>query len=298
MKKDKKILIVDDEKVNLISLAHFLKQEYEIIVASSGEAAITEAEEQLPDMILLDIVMPDMTGFDVLLRLKSSIKTMGIPVIFITGLNNVEDEEKGLTLGAVDYITKPFNQNLVKARIKTHLRMSDYIHTIEKLCMLDTLTGLPNRRNFDTRIEAEWGRAFREKKPLGLIILDIDNFKHYNDTYGHPQGDNLLQAIGSILSKTLHRSSDIAVRWGGEEFCIILPDTDMTGTLNIAEQIRTTVMEMSISNTENIKTSVTVSLGANSKIPNDSEIVADFIEEIDKLLYQAKKNGKNMTCTP
>jgi len=298
MNKEKKLLIVDDEKMNLISLAHFLKQDYEIIVASSGEAAISEAEEQLPDMVLLDIVMPDMTGFDVVIKLKSSSKTMGIPVIFITGLNNVEDEEKGLTLGAVDYITKPFNQNLVKARIKTHLKMSDYIHTIEKLCMLDALTGLPNRRGFDTRIEAEWGRAFREKKSLGLIMLDIDNFKHYNDTYGHPQGDNLLQAIGSILSKTLHRSSDIAVRWGGEEFCIILPDTDMIGTLNVAEQVRTTVMELSISNTENIKTSVTVSLGANSKIPDDGELVADFIEEIDKLLYKAKKSGKNKTCTP
>jgi len=296
--KNKKILIVDDEKMNLISLAHFLKQEYEIVIASSGASAITEAEEQMPDMILLDIVMPDMSGFDVLIKLKDSVKTMNIPVVFITGLDNVEDEEKGLTLGAVDYITKPFNQNLVKARIKTHLRMSDYIRTIEKLCMLDALTGLPNRRGFDTRMEAEWGRAFREKKPLGLIILDIDNFKHYNDTYGHPQGDNLLQTIGSLLLKTLHRSSDIAVRWGGEEFCIILPDTDMSGTLKIAEQVRLNVMETSISNAENIKTSVTISLGAASKIPEGDEQVISFIEEVDKLLYTAKKNGKNMTCTP
>jgi len=296
--KNKKILIVDDEKMNLISLAHFLKQEYEIIVATSGASALSEAEEQMPDMILLDIVMPKMSGFDVLSRLKDSSKTMNIPVIFITGLNNDEDEEKGLSLGAVDYITKPFNQNLVNARIKTHLRMSDYIRTIEKLCMLDALTGLPNRRGFDTRMEAEWGRSFREKKPLGLIMMDIDNFKHYNDTYGHPQGDNLLQSIGSILTKTLHRSSDIAVRWGGEEFCIILPDTDMAGTLKIAEQVRVNVMEMTISLANGSKTSVTVSLGANSKIPDESEQVAAFIEEVDKLLYAAKKNGKNMTCTP
>jgi len=298
MNKEKKILIVDDEKMNLISLAHFLKQDYEIIVATSGASAITEAEEQMPDMILLDIIMPDMTGFDVLVKLKDSVKTMNIPVIFITGLNNVEDEEKGLSLGAVDYITKPFNQNLVKARIKTHLRMSDYVRTIEKLCMLDALTGLPNRRGFDTRIEAEWGRAYREKKPLGLIMLDIDNFKIYNDTYGHPQGDNLLQAIGSILSKALNRSSDIVVRWGGEEFCIILPDTDMTGTLNIAERVRMNVMETTITHANDVKTSVTVSLGASSKIPGDGEEAISFIEEVDKLLYSAKKNGKNMTCTP
>jgi diguanylate cyclase (GGDEF)-like protein len=298
MNKEKKILIVDDEKMNLISLAHFLKPEYEIISASNGVTALAEADEHLPDMILLDIIMPDMTGFDVVQKLKSSVKTMGIPVIFITGLNNVEDEEKGLTLGAVDYITKPFNQNLVKARIRTHLRMSDYVRTIEKLCMLDALTGLPNRRGFDTRMETEWGRAFREKQPLGLIMLDIDNFKRYNDTYGHPQGDNLLQVIGSILKNTLHRASDIAVRWGGEEFCIILPDTDLQGTEKIAEQVRINVMETTVSHADDIKTSVTVSLGANAKIPDDGEPVNDFIEEVDKLLYKAKKSGKNMTCTP
>jgi len=160
---EKKILVVDDEKMNIVVLAHFLKPQYEVIVAVDGASALEAAEKHLPDIILLDIIMPDMNGFDVLLKLKNSAATMNIPVIFLTGLSNAGDEEKGLSLGAVDYITKPFNQSVVKARIKTHLKMVEYVRTIEKLCMLDALTGLSNRRGFDTRMDVEWGRAYRKK---------------------------------------------------------------------------------------------------------------------------------------
>jgi len=297
MDGQKKILVIDDEKMNIMALAHVLKPKHEVIVATDGTSGLEAAEKHQPDIILLDIIMPDMSGFEVLLKLKDSAITMNIPVIFITGLNNVADEEKGLSLGAVDYITKPFNQTIVKARVKTHLKMADYMRTIEKLCMLDALTGLPNRRGFDIRFEAEWGRAHREDKPLGLIMLDIDNFKIYNDTYGHPQGDNLLQVIADTLSKTLNRASDIAVRWGGEEFCILLPDTDINGTFNIAEQIRTNIMDLAIPCISGQSTTVTVSLGACSKTPSETDLASDYIEEVDKLLYKAKKSGKNMTCS-
>jgi len=297
MSVNQKILIVDDEKMNIMALAQFLKPGYDIIVATDGATALEAASKHIPDIILLDILMPDMSGYEVLIQLKNSTDTMNIPVIFITGLNNVSDEEKGLSLGAVDYITKPFNQTIVKARIKAQLNMAHYIKTIEKLCMMDALTGLPNRRGFDSRIDVEWGRAFREKKPLGLIMLDIDNFKSFNDTFGHPQGDSLLQSIAEILSKTLNRSSDVAVRWGGEEFCVLLPDTDLTGTFNIAEQIRTNVMNFKITGPAESYSSVTVSLGACSKIPGEGDTAADYLSEADKLLYTAKKNGKNMTCT-
>jgi len=297
MDSHKKILIIDDEKMNIMALAHFLKPKYEIIVATDGISGLEAAEKHIPDIILLDIIMPDMSGFEVLIKLKDSTATMNIPVIFLTGLNNVADEEKGLSLGAVDYMTKPFNQTIVKARIKTHLNMADYVRTIEKLCMRDALTGLPNRRGFDTWMEAEWGRAHREKKPLGLIMFDIDNFKNYNDTYGHPQGDTLLQTIAEIVNKTLNRSSDIAVRWGGEEFCVLLPDTSIRGAVKVAEQIRINIMDTNIPCASGVNTSVTVSLGACSKIPNENDSIVDYIEEVDKLLYIAKKNGKNMTCS-
>jgi len=294
----KKILIVDDDRMNITALVHFLKEQYEIIVATDGTTALETAKEQIPDIILLDILMPDMSGFDVLTKLKNSAVTMNIPVIFLTGLNNAADEEKGLSLGAVDYITKPFNKAIVRERIKTHTKMYDYIRTIEKLCMLDALTGLSNRRGFDTRMEAEWGRAHREKKTLGLIIIDIDNFKKYNDTYGHPEGDNVLQAISVMLIKTIHRSSDFIARWGGEEFCVLLPDTDLEGTYNIAEQIRCNVMKITTPHIDGKSTFITVSLGANSIIPGDNDLAANFIDEVDKLLYAAKRKGKNMTCSP
>jgi len=308
----KKILIVDDEKMNIMALAHFLKPQYEIVIASDGTSALSEAEKHNPDIILLDILMPDMSGFDVLVNLKDSTKTMNIPVIFLTGLDNAEDEEKGLMLGAVDYITKPFNQSIVRARISTHLKMSNYIRTIEKLCMLDALTGLSNRRGFDMRFEAEWGRAFREKKPLGIIMLDIDNFKKYNDTFGHPQGDVLIQAISEVMNSTVNRSSDFSARWGGEEFLALLPDTDLSGTIKKAEQLRIKTTEIKLQAGEIKLTdgaqvnagsggwenpNASISLGASSKIPVEGDNPADFLNEVDKLLYTAKKNGKNQVCS-
>jgi len=294
---DKKILVVDDEKMNIIALAQFLKPQYEIIVAVDGMSALEAAEKHLPDIILLDIIMPDMSGFDVLVKLKNSTATMNIPVIFLTGLSNAGDEEKGLSLGAVDYITKPFNQSVVKARIKTQLKMVDYIRTIEKLCMLDALTGLSNRRGFDTRMDVEWGRACREKKTLGLIMLDIDKFKRYNDTYGHPQGDILLQAVAKVISKTLNRPTDFAARWGGEEFMVLLPGTGLEGTVIIAEQIRVNIKDIKVPCADGTNTSATVSLGVDSIIPDESYSSADLIAEVDKLLYAAKKNGRNQTCS-
>ncbi|MDR1803760.1 MAG: diguanylate cyclase [Treponema sp.] len=295
-KKKKKILIVDDEKMNIIALAHFLEQQYEIIMAANGTSALEAAEKHVPDIILLDVLMPDMSGFDVLVRLKNSTATMHIPVIFITGLTGAVDEARGLSLGAVDYITKPFNKSIVKARIKTHLKMSEYVHTIEKLCMLDGLTGIPNRRGFDARMKAEWGRAHRDQKPLGLIMLDIDNFKKYNDTYGHPQGDVLLTAIADVLTKTLNRSTDFASRWGGEEFTVLLPDTGVDGTNKIAEQMRINIKDTLVPCGDGTITSATVSLGAISIIPGVDDLAANFIAEADKLLYNAKKAGKNRVC--
>jgi len=294
---EKKILVVDDEKMNIIALAQFLKPQYEIIVAVDGASALEAAEKHLPDLILLDIIMPDMNGFDVLIKLKNSATAMNIPVIFLTGLSNAGDEEKGLSLGAVDYITKPFNQSVVKARIKTQLKIVEYVHTIEKLCMLDALTGLSNRRGFDTRMDVEWGRAHREKKTLGLVMLDIDKFKIYNDTYGHPQGDILLQAVAEVISKTLNRPADFAARWGGEEFMILLPDTGLEGTVIIAEQIRLNIKNTIVLCADGAKTSTTVSLGAVSIIPDDGDSPADFIAEVDKLLYAAKNSGRDRTCS-
>lgn len=292
-----KILIVDDERANILSLAQILKPTYDVIVAIDGKSALEAAEKHTPDLILLDVIMPDMDGFEVLVTLKSSDLTRSIPVIFITGLASTEDEEKGFFLGAVDYITKPFKGSIVKARVKTHLQMLGYIRAIEQMGMLDPLTELPNRRGFNSRLQAEWGRAVSEKTPISVLMVDIDKFKDYNDTYGHPQGDILLQAFAEVLMNTLMRKTDYAARWGGEEFIVLLPNTDLNGALTVAESVRANTEANIVPCLDGANTFVTVSVGVCTKCPTVFDSVVDFISEADKALYAAKRSGRNRVCS-
>ena len=294
--KKLKILIVDDEVMNIELLTLYLEPQYEVIFATNGESALKMTDVHMPDLILLDIMMPDISGFDVLEKLKSEPHTLDIPVIFITGLNEAKDEEKGLALGAVDYITKPFRPSVVKVRVDTHLKMAKYIHTIERQCMMDALTGLQNRRGFDCRMAVEWGRAYREKTTLGMVMLDLDYFKKYNDTYGHPQGDILLKVISEIISNTINRATDFASRWGGEEFIILLPGTDKDGTYIIAEQIRKNIKNAEVPCADGTITTTTISCGGCSMIPKEGDSINAMIEIADKLLYSAKKNGRDRVC--
>lgn len=292
------ILVVDDEKSNIDVLNHILKSEYRVLVAKSGEAALKRTHEELPDLILLDVLMPDMSGFEVLTALKESDETRGIPVIIITGLSGVHDEEKGFFLGAVDYITKPFNNSIIRARVKNHIQIVKQIRTIERLGTIDALTDIPNRRSFDNQIFSEWGRAIRDKTPLSLLMIDADDFKSYNDAYGHPQGDVLLQVISRIFSKNLKRATDYAARIGGEEFAVILPDTDLDGALAIAENIRRNVEKAAIPSIRDIPpTLITISIGCACVIPENNDIVTDFIQAADSMLYKAKRAGKNRVCS-
>lgn len=292
------ILVVDDERSNLDVLTYILKPQYSVQVAKSGSAALKRAQSQKPDLILLDIMMPDMDGFEVLTELKSCDDTRHIPVIFITGLARVEDEEKGFLLGAVDYIVKPFKNSIVKARVRTHLRIVRQIRTIERLGMIDALTDIPNRRSFDQRLDQEWSRAMRDRAPLSLLMLDVDNFKIYNDTYGHPQGDVLLQSLAQVLTTTLQRPADFAARIGGEEFAVLLPATDLHGALAVAEDLRKNVEALQIPDVNNDSfTSVTISLGAASVIPDVSNPLSDFVSRADEALYAAKNSGRNRVCS-
>jgi diguanylate cyclase (GGDEF)-like protein len=291
-----KILIVDDDRSNIVALNHILKPAYATLVAINGESAIEIARQALPDLILLDIIMPDMTGFEVLADLKRESALRRIPVIIITALDSTEDEETGFYLGAVDYITKPFRDPIVRARVKTHLRMSEYIREIERFGMMDPLTGLPNRRSLDSRVGVEWGRAVREKEPLSALMLDIDNFKQYNDTYGHMQGDILLQTAASVFSKTVRRSGDFVARWGGEEFTILLPNTDREAAAAIAEQIRANIENTIVPRPNGEATRVTISIGVNTKTQEMENTVSEFLIKADDLLYKAKREGKNRVC--
>ncbi|MDR0330778.1 MAG: diguanylate cyclase, partial [Chitinispirillales bacterium] len=230
------ILIVDDEKTNLMILTRILGEKYNIFAAKDGAYAIKKAAELKPDLIMLDIVMPGMSGYEVLAALKKQDATREIPVIFITGLTSAEEEEKALSLSAVDYINKPFRPNIVMLRVRNQIRNINQIRTIERLSMIDQLTEIANRRSFDNRLNQEWRRAIREKTPISLLMLDIDKFKTYNDTYGHLQGDIILRAVAKEIERSLKRPADFAARWGGEEFAALLGNTDAPGALKVAER--------------------------------------------------------------
>jgi len=287
------LLIVDDDDFSLTQLSNILKSEYTVRAVSSGAAGLKAAEKFLPDLILLDILMPEINGYQVFETLKSSKTTAHIPVIFITGLDNKSDEIKGLQMGAVDYISKPFDDIVVKLRVHQQIRNINQIRTIEQLSMIDQLTGIPNRRNFDERMNIEWGRAVREKMSIGLLIIDIDHFKSYNDTYGHQQGDKTLVAVAQCISGSLKRITDFSARWGGEEFTVLLPNTDPAGGKRIAEQIREAVAAIEIPCANGDITKVTVSIGANIHAPSPDSSIDVFISKADEALYESKSSGRN-----
>jgi diguanylate cyclase (GGDEF)-like protein len=290
------LLLVDDDTFNLVLLSNILQPEYIIYKAQDGVSAIQKAEKFLPDLILLDILMPGMDGYEVFSVLKQSEKTKHIPVIFITGLNNTEDEKKGLELGAVDYINKPFNEMIVKLRVALQIRLINQLHTIVYLSTTDQLTKLPNRRAFDNRLNDEWKRAVREKQPITLLMVDVDYFKYYNDRYGHQQGDKTLVNIAGILEKTAKRSTDFAARWGGEEFIMLLSNTDERAGMKVGENLRKNVECAEILLCDGTVTKITISVGVNSQIPMRDSVLDEFISGADKALYAAKEEGRNKVC--
>ena len=287
------LLLVDDEKSNLKLLTHILGQEYTIYTATNGANAVEKAGEYVPDLILLDILMPEMDGYETLFQLKNCAKTQKIPVIFITGLSSSEDEEKGLSLDAADYISKPFSARIVKLRVRNQIQIVNQLRTIERLSMIDQLTNIPNRRSFDEQLRAEWNRAIREQSPISLLMFDIDKFKDYNDTYGHQQGDTVLQAVAKVITQLARRSSDFAARWGGEEFVMLLPGTPLADALDIAEKIRVNIENEVIPCAGNSTTKVTVSIGVHTQIPAQENLSGAFLSAADKALYAAKAAGRN-----
>jgi diguanylate cyclase (GGDEF)-like protein len=289
------LLIVDDDKSKLEALSDILKNDYTVHVASDGVSAIKIAEELMPDLVLLDI-MPDMDGFQVFDTLHTTKRTANIPVILITELGDSSDLKKGLQLGAVDYISKPFDDTIIKLRVRHQIQIINQLRTIEQLSTIDQLTDIPNRRSFDERLKSEWGRAVRESLPLCLLMIDIDHFKDYNDAYGHQQGDKALNRIAQVINQTIKRSSDFAARWEGEEFVVLLPNLGYTGGLAMGESIRERVGETEIPDDNGDKTKLTISIGVNAYTPTSSCVIDNFIQGADKALYVAKSSGRNNVC--
>lgn len=296
MEEDAKyrILVVEDSLLNQHVIQNILQDKYVLARALTARQALNIVPKFRPHLILLDIILPDADGFQVLEKLKNMDESRNIPVIIITGMDDAESEERGLILGAVDYIKKPFKHGVVGARVNTQIHIIKQMQTIEQLGMIDGLTGIFNRRAFDIQLQSEWNRATTEKTELGMIMLDIDNFKKYNDTYGHPQGDLILQSIANILKAETKHSPNLVFRYGGEEFSVILPTGGLAGAVFVAERIRHNVESTNVrSFFSDIVTRVTVSIGVASMTPRTADRIIQLIELADQKLYEAKHDGRN-----
>jgi diguanylate cyclase (GGDEF)-like protein len=288
------VLIIDDEAMNIKVLKQMLEPEYEVLSAMTAEEAIEHADSALPDIVLLDILMPGMSGYRVMEFIRRTPATSSIPVIFTTGLDSNHDEEKGLGLGAADYLTKPFSRALVKARVRTHLLVTDSMKKAELAGLIDPLTQLPNRRNFERRLKMELLRALRDNAPISFVMFDIDFFKKYNDKYGHMQGDILLKEVARLIDSEAKRPADSTVRLGGEEFGMLLPETALDEAVVVAERTRLTIesAEVPLEDLSGV-TNVTVSVGVSSMFPTPSITGAELMAAADECLYEAKSAGRN-----
>lgn len=293
--KKARILIVDDEKMNLKILADLLKDEHSIILARSGVQALKHSfSENPPDLVLLDVMMPEMGGYEVIKYLKDDEYTHNIPVIFVTALDSMEDEERGLKLGAVDYITKPFSPPIVEMRVRNHLRTVHQYKLLDQLAYLDGLTEIPNRRRFEEVFTNECLRAARSKSPLSIGMADVDFFKQYNDHYGHAMGDRALQHIARVLQNCAKRPADPVARYGGEEFVIVLPETDRDAALLVGDLIRTSLEELEIPHHHSrAGNHITISIGFATASHNTLCKPDAIMDTADKNLYTAKQSGRN-----
>lgn len=287
MEEKSVILIVDDQPVNIKTLGSILKDLYRIKVATNGNDALKFAlTEPKPDLILLDIEMPDISGYDVIKKLKADIKTEEIPVIFVTSHQDVENEELGLELGAVDYISKPVRSPIVKARVKTQLTVKKQYNLLKEIAMKDKLTSLYNRHYLMDEGVRKFANSQRNRVPFSLAILDIDHFKKVNDTHGHTTGDEVLKAVANVI-KNGSRKEDFAARFGGEEFILLLEHCTKEDAQKKIETLRVEVENLNPSGIN-----VTASFGVAS-CNGEQESFESLLKDADEALYEAKENGRN-----
>ncbi|MEW6491537.1 MAG: PleD family two-component system response regulator [Cyanobacteriota bacterium] len=317
------ILIVDDSPSNLEVVCEFLRDSgFIVLIAQDGERAIHIAQFDSPDVIFLDIIMPGMDGFETCRRLKANESTKDIPVIFMTALSQTAVVVKGFQLGAVDYIIKPSQKEIILARVTTHLTIQKLKHSLQvqntqlqreiqqrqqaeaalqkanqelhRLVTLDALTQLANRRRFDEYLKKIWLILVREQLPLSLLLCDIDFFKLYNDSKGHQAGDECLYQVAQAMKSAVKRPADLVARYGGEEFAVILPNTPGEGALQVAEEVHSAVRALCIPHPKSpINKCVTLSLGVSCTIPWYQGSPEALIDAADRGLYQAKQLGRD-----
>ncbi|MBW4670470.1 MAG: PleD family two-component system response regulator [Cyanomargarita calcarea GSE-NOS-MK-12-04C] len=327
------ILIVDDKLDNLRVLSTILAEEgYQVRKALNGQMALIACQTKQPNLILLDINMPDMNGYEVCERLKANPETSNIPVIFISVLDEDTDKIKGINMGAVDYITKPFQFQEVMARVqnqltiqrlqielsstkqkfvqqnalllseierrtKAEIALQEANQKLHELVWSDSLTQIANRRYLDDYLQREWQRAAREKISLSLLLCDIDYFKSYNDTYGHLAGDACLKQVAQAINTTVRRPADLVARYGGEEFAVVLPNTSFEGAVRVAENIQSDLQKLKIYHPASaVSKHLTLSIGIAASIPSHHFSFLTLLADSDRALYAAKLRGRNEYC--
>ncbi|AHG21288.2 response regulator [Chania multitudinisentens RB-25] len=292
-----KLLIVDDHPLNIQMLYQAFSADHHVCMATNGKQALEVCLKQKPDLVLLDIEMPDISGYEVCAQLKALPETKDIPIIFVTAHIDEATETRCFNEGAVDFISKPINRNTVRARVRTHLLLKAQSDLLRQLVYLDGLTEVHNRRCFDERLNQEWMLATRHQTPLSLIIIDVDFFKKYNDLYGHLAGDDCLRRVAKTIQQALKRPTDLVARYGGEEFACLLPNTELSGAMSVAETIRLHIIEQKIPQADtSVSPFVSISLGVCSREAGSTGMLSDFLSQADMQLYQAKRKGRNQTC--
>ncbi|HJW03515.1 MAG TPA: diguanylate cyclase [Azospira sp.] len=292
-----RLLVVDDQPINIQTLYQIFHTDHEVFMATSGEQALDFCRNTPPDLILLDVVMPGMDGLEVCRQLKADAATADIPVIFVTAQSDPEDETNALGAGGVDFIPKPVNPAVVRARVKTHLTLKAQSDLLRQLAFLDGLTGLANRRAFDDALHGEWRHGQHRHSSLALIMIDIDHFKAYNDRYGHQDGDLCLQAVANALKHACGRPRDLVARYGGEEFVCLMPECDLAAGRAKAEELCRAVAALGIPHDASATAPmVTISLGVAAAVPDANSSPVWLLATADAALYQAKSGGRNRVC--
>ena len=288
------LLIADDEPANIHLMVEALINDYRIKVATHGKMALDIAKlDDQPDLIILDIMMPQMDGFEVCKILKNTPATRHIPVMFVTANHNASAEFEALKLEAIEFVCKPVNPSTLRMRVRNLVKLKQLQDSLMEISTHDFLTGLANRRHFDDFLGWEWRRALRESNPLSLIMFDVDLFKSYNDHYGHIEGDQCLKQVAHGIKSLMQRPGDLAARYGGEEFVAILAATDLPEAMAIAEACRSRIESLKIPHAMSPFGIVTVSSGVCSTVPCDMHAQSTLVDTTDKKLYFAKANGRN-----
>jgi diguanylate cyclase (GGDEF)-like protein len=304
-----KVLIVDDSKVALKAISGYIEDMgAHPLLAETGKAAIELYSKERPDIVLLDIILPDTNGYEVAKEIRSlQGKDDWTAIIFLSAMSKDEDLARGIEVGGDDYIMKPAGSVVVQAKVRAMYRLvkmqralvklADQLNVanleLQRLSMTDGLTGIANRRMFDESLAREWRRCIRLKKPMSIVLLDVDSFKLYNDRYGHQAGDDCLKAIAGELARSAPRPADLVARYGGEEFVMTLGETDESGALWVANRLRQHVAGLKMPHEDSNHTYVTVSCGVSSILPSRDLSVDTLVKSADNALYLAKKQGRN-----